>query len=538
MYPTKQCISEARTDLFLASAGDIGGCFPHEPSSCIKTLNHLYLSQLDGIVPPWLRKELAILRRECGQELYLSGGSLRDLLLGRIPHDIDLTIAQGAQHFAQTLAECTNGAFVPLDAGEDVARVVSGGLVIDVAAFREGTNTIEEDLQLRDFTINALAVSLDNLLDGQAGDTGLALPLLDPCGGYADIKERLIRLTHAEAFSSDPLRMLRAFRLAATLDCRVDTATAAAIQRDHALIRRSAAERVAAELNALMLSPRSHGAVLAMQANGLLFEVLPELAAGAGVQQPASHHLDVLGHSLEALHQVELLIAEPEQGFPDCSPVMRAWLSDEHNILILKWAALLHDLGKPATWAQNSGPDGRITFYQHEQAGVKQVQALARRLRWSTRQTERISLLISQHMRPFHLLNVARQGELSLKACIRLVRAVGEELPGLLLLAQADAQAGKGESRPENMEYEVAGLAARLHKVRDERVLPVQSSPPLLGGRDLIKELGLIPGPLFKIILEAVDLARMEGTISARAEALGLAQSMAAAIVQEEKVGK
>ena len=137
-----------------------------------------------------------------------------------------------------------------------------------------------------------------------------------------------------------------------------------------------------------------------------------------------------------------------------------------------------------------------------------------------------MSLLISQHMRPFHLLNVARQGELSLKACIRLIQALGDELIGLLVLAQADARAGKGEQRPEAMENEVAGLGQRLEQVHRERVLPVQSSPPLLGGRDLIKELGLQPGPLFKTILAQVELERMEGIIKSRDEALQLARTI------------
>lgn len=485
-------------------------------------------SRIQTLLPPWLRAKLAVLRQDCGGELYLSGGSLRDLLLGREPHDIDLTVARHGLACARRLAEASGGTFICLDADEDVARVVCKGIVIDIAAFREGVSTIEEDLQLRDFTINALALSLEALLEGEGKDSDEPLACLDPTGGLADISERLIRMTHAGAFKSDPLRMLRAYRLAASLGCTVDATTSETIRREHKLIARSAAERVAAELNGIMLSSGAHAAISAMAANGLLFQVIPELAAGAGLVQPKSHHLDVLGHSLEALHQVEQLIARPESGFPACSPAMGAYLAEVGNILVLKWAALLHDLGKPATWAQDSSGDGRITFYQHERAGVELVKRLAQRLRWSTKQCERVSLLVSQHMRPFHLLNVARQGELSLKACIRLIQALGDELMGLLVLAQADALAGKGEQRPEDMENEVAGLALRLEEVRRERVLPVQTSPPLLGGRDLIEELGLQPGPLFKTILAQVELERMEGVILSRDEALQLARTMAA----------
>ena len=484
-------------------------------------------SRVLALLPPWLRSRLAAMSQDYGGELYLSGGSLRDLLWGREPHDIDLTVARQGAACARWLAGECGGAFICLDADEDVARVVCCGLTVDIAAFREGAATIEEDLRLRDFTINALALPLKALL-AEDGSGQEALTCLDPAGGLADISAGLIRMTHAGAFKSDPLRMLRAYRLAASLGCSVDAATSDTIRREHKLIARSAAERVAAELNGIMLAPEAHAAISAMAANGLLFAVIPELAAGAGLAQPKSHHLDVLGHSLEALRQAELLIASPESGFPDCSPAMRAYLAQAGNILVLKWAALLHDLGKPATWAQGDGPDGRITFYQHERAGMELVKALADRLRWSVRQRERVSLLVSQHMRPFHLLNVARQGELSLKACIRLAQALGDELMGLLVLAQADALAGKGEQRPQDMENEVAGLALRLEEVQRERVLPVQSGPPLIGGRDLITELGLVPGPLFKTILAQVELERMEGAIKSRDEALALARSMAA----------
>ncbi len=496
------------------------------PNAVVSVHNMLTKEQVLTLLPPWLREGLGTLRQHHGGNLYLSGGSLRDLLLGRQPHDVDLTIAAGAVALAQALAQQTGGTFVLLDATEDVARVVHGGLEVDISSFREGTSNIEADLQLRDFTINALALSLEGLLEGEVIDMEEPLACLDPTGGLTDLRQGVIRMTQAAVFTSDPLRMLRAYRLAAVLGYTLAEATQGAIVRQRQLISRSAPERVAAELNTIMSSPRAHTAVAAMAKSGLLFEIIPELAAGAQVEQPKSHHLDVLAHNLETLRQSELLLARPELGFPQCSAAMRAYLAKASNILVLKWAALLHDLGKPATWSQDVAQDGRITFHQHERVGVELVQALAQRLHWSGRQTERVCLLIGQHMRPFHLLNVARQGELSLKACIRLVRALGKELPGLLVLAMADARAGKGEERPEAMEEELAQLVMRLEEVQTEHVLPVQNSPPLLDGRDLIGQLGLEPGPVFKQILTAVEMARMEGMIATRAEALHLARSM------------
>lgn len=494
--------------------------------SSIKEANCTLHAWVLALLPSWFLRALADLQESEGQRLYLSGGSLRDFYLGRRPHDIDLTLPEGAGDLARALAERLRGTCISLDAEEDVARVVCRGLVVDVAAFRRKAGSIEEDLRLRDFTINALALPLEIFL-GDGRESGEAvLACLDPTGGLEDLRRGLIRMTHASAFIEDPLRMLRAHRFAATLGYTLEESTAKAIVRDRCGITRSAAERVAAELDAIMASPRACAAMRDMVADGLFAEVLPELAAGAGVEQPKSHHLDVLGHSLETLFQIEALIARPEGGLPGCGELVRPYLELAESVLVLKWAALLHDVGKPAARGLSAGPDSRITFYQHERIGVGLVEALGRRLRWSGRQTQRVSRLVDQHMRPFHLLNVARLGELTLRACIRLVQAAGEELPGLLLLALADARAGQGEERPADVDDAVGHLALRLQQVHRERVLPVQTEPPLLRGGDLIDALGLAPGPCFKTILEAVALARMEGTVATRSEALALARAI------------
>ena len=152
----------------------------------------------------------------------------------------------------------------------------------------------------------------------------------------------------------------------------------------------------------------------------------------------------------------------------------------------------------------------------------------ARRMRWSNRQAERVGLLVASHMRPFSLLNAAAAGRLTPRACIRLARRMGADLPGLFLVSQADVMAGLGTERPPDLESRVAGLWRLLARVQRERVAPVQNGPPLITGHDLIRELGLPTGPLFKRILSAVELARMEGSVASREEALALARKIAA----------
>jgi poly(A) polymerase len=183
------------------------------------------------------------------------------------------------------------------------------------------------------------------------------------------------------------------------------------------------------------------------------------------------------------------------------------------------------------TCAVDAARGGRITFYNHDRAGAELFNTIARRLRWSNEDTDHVSCLIAGHMHPFHLANVARDRALTLRAAIRMIKKAGVELPGLFLLAMADALAGQGVERIEGMEEELVDLYRHLEEVRTTHVEPVRSAPPLLTGRDLIEVLHLSPGPLFKKILAAVEEGRMEGTVHDYEGALQLAASYAAGAV-------
>lgn len=487
---------------------------------CNRKLDHRRLVELLG---SGLIAHLRGIGRKEHAAVYLTGGTVRDLLMGRQPADIDLTVREGGRRWAAALCSRIGGTYVPLGKEEDAARVVWQGRDIDFSSYRDGARTIEEELTRRDLSVNSMACSLDSLLQEQP--EGEDDRVIDPVGGLGDLALRQIRVTAADSFRSDPLRLLRVYRFAAILGFTVEERTAQLVSRQKEMIARVAAERVAHELDLIMGSTRAYATVAAMAASGLLFEVIPELRAGVGMAQPASHHLDVFEHSLDALRWMLEIQAAPERFFPGDGEVLASYLAAGRNRIRLRWAALLHDLGKPVTVTIDEDRGGRITFYNHDQAGAALVTELGRRLRWSGEDTAAVAGLVGLHMRPFHLGNVRRQqGELSLKACLRLVRSVGSELPGLFLLSMADALAGQGEGRPAEVEQEVAGLFTRLEKVRREHVEPVRSRPPLLTGRDLIDELGLAPGPVFREVLELVEEANMEGTIATRGEALDLAR--------------
>lgn len=485
--------------------------------------------QVLACLPSWLREALASLYLELGGELYLAGGVVRDLLRGQKPVDIDLAVAAGATIWAERLAALVGGALVPLGHEEDAARVVGRGVTVDFAGFREGSSSIVEDLYRRDLTINALAIRLDLLLDERHEGCHCPVSIIDPTNGLADLQRGVVRVVGANSLASDPLRLLRVFRFAATLDYTVDPATLAIVQQQVGRIKTVAPERIAHELDLIIAAPRAHAMVALMADSGLLWELIPELAAGRGMVQPASHHLDVWGHNLETLRQMEGILSEPGACFPETSESMLAYLGRPHCHLRLKWAALLHDLGKPSTHALRVDKDNRITFYNHDQVGAQIVEGLAQRLRWSNEQREQVRRLIAGHMHPFHLANVARAGQLTLRAAVRMIRKNEEELPGLFLLAMADSLAGQGRLRIAGMEAELIRLYRHLEQVWNQHVAPVETAQPLLTGNDLIDHLQLHPGPMFKRILAAIEEGRMTGEVRDRAEALCLAAKMAAA---------
>jgi poly(A) polymerase len=466
--------------------------------------------------PPEVLPALAKLAGELGGQLYFVGGTVRDALLGRSALDFDLVVPAQARHWAERLrGQLGGGALVDLCGPDDETyRVVWRGIQFDLAAFRGQATELAADLRLRDFTINAMALAVDAL--ARPGGA----PLIDPLTGLADLRKRCLRHCPG-AFAADPVRLLRAYRFAATLDFTVDPATAAEIAAHAPLIAGVAAERITAELRLIFASPRTSAALAMLSEAGLLPLLLPELYRSVGVVQPEFHHLDVFDHSFLALVMIERVIADPGRYFPGQGKSIKGYLEHPGRIAALKWAALLHDIGKPPTRAEHPRQPERITFYRHDTVGSELVAGIASRLKWSRRENVLVGELIAMHMQPFHLCNVQRSGgRLTRKAALKLCRRAKEELTGLFLLAMADALAGKGEKSPPRMEEEIARLFDRVEQLNREHIRPVLSGPPLLTGRDLIENFALQPGPMFAELLDGLATARVEGRVVDRESAL------------------
>lgn len=452
-------------------------------------------------------------RRET--RVWLCGGTLRDMLMGRKPPDLDLAVEGSAMDLAKDLAHELGGVFVPLKPEMDSCRVVAHGLELDLTGLR--APTLAGDLAARDFTINAMALELTT---GQSERPRL----IDPLNGQADLRKRRLRLASARVLEQDPVRVLRAFRFMSTHAMEPASGLMDQLSAAGPGLFRVAVERIATEWLKLMSGPRAGRAIAAMDQAGCLTRLAPSLAQGRGVEQNPFHHLDVLGHNLACLDALDQIQAEPVVHFGDLGNEIAAYLADEGRLPVLKTAALLHDLGKPLT--RRLREPGYASFHNHDQAGARLALRTVKSLGLSKAACKGVAFYVAEHMRPFHLMGLWRDDRLTSRAVRRMIAAQGEHLSGIFALALADTIAGAGPQRPADAEEVLVSLYGRVAELRDAELAAALAAPPLINGHDLIKSLGLKPGPWVGRLLAAVREAQLDGEVSDADQALSLARRL------------
>ena len=438
--------------------------------------------------------------RARGLQAYLCGGCVRDLLLGRQPADYDVTTdatpSEVMQIFPETYAvgaqfgvvlvplpireerTATSLEMSPLNAADPSSEHPG---VVEVATFRSDVGYSDgrhpdqvryskdprEDVQRRDFTINGL------LLDPISNE------VLDFVGGRKDLDYKIIRAIGdpERRFAEDKLRMLRAVRFAARFGYEIEPVTFSAIQEFSPQIHQVSNERVRDELTKMLTEGHARDAFLLLDRTGLLGQVLPEISAMKGVEQPPQFHPegDVFVHTLLLL-----------QNLPHPCP------------LPLAWGALLHDVGKPPTFRVASD---RIRFDGHVEVGIRMAGEICRRLRFSNDDTEQILALVANHMR---FADVTRMKESTLKRFLRLPRF--EEH---LELHRLDCTSSHGDLTSYNFTRD------KLEATPPENIRPA----PLVTGKDLIAA-GYTPGPRFKEILSSVEDSQLEGKLASKEQAM------------------
>jgi poly(A) polymerase len=445
--------------------------------------------------------------------LFVVGGTLRDVCLGRAVHDIDVAMAGDVMRFARRFAHQLGAAYVPLDAERGEARVVyRKQLEVDFARFKG--NDLDADLRHRDFTINALACPLSTFL------TSSAPALIDPCHGWHDLRANRLRLVSPHGLRDDPLRQLRAFRLAATLGLAIEATTLEAIKAVVPCLGTVAAERIHSELLQLFSAAHSGPQVMSMAHLAVIDTLFPELAATRHIpgHHAHAHAIDLFAHALQSYQAVEDLINAPEGVAPEMAAALRDYLSTVARSALLKWAALVHVIGQPSPVETGTVPDAPcMAAAERGAAAWGQVSS---RLKLSKAHAEYVKRLLAHQCRPFELAALEAHGALTWGQVYGWCKDMGGDVLGALVLALGDVLARHQQSTASPNVAAFAACATRLWEGYRDRILPVLSGPRLVTGDDLRGTFGLIPGPRFKKLLEDVELARVEGHISSRSEAL------------------
>jgi len=458
---------------------------------------------------------------------FIVGGYIRDALLGRETADIDIAVAGDSLKIAAKLADAFGGKYVLLDEANRIGRIVLAGgtpsaekqRVIDLSSF---SGSIEQDLARRDFTIDAMAVELKPLAEG-----GSNIRIIDPSGGLNDLNEGIIRVVSPTALPADPVRLLRGVRLAYELGFSIDAGTEALIKQHASRVAEVAGERVREELLRLLAVPRSEELLFHLDQLGLLTAMIPELAGEKGVEQPREHFWNVFNHSLRTVAAVDFVLRRGDWGYAGSETLTAVPWSGELNEyfeqkvsygstrrILLKVAALLHDVAKPQTKTTES--DGKVRFLGHGKQGAEITADILERLRFTGHERKLAATMVEHHLRPTQM---SQSGLPSPRAIYRYFRDTAEAGIDILFLSLADHLATRGPNLiPSNWREHTRLVDYVLTKRFAE---PSPAAPPkLVSGHDLIKAFSLEPGPEVGALLEAVREAQASSELSTREEAL------------------
>jgi poly(A) polymerase len=440
---------------------------------------------------------LGKLFRVRGYELHLVGGSVRDALLGRAQDDLDFTTDAHPEQILEVLRPVSTQGLWTTGIEFGTVGVQLDGQRCEITTFRADRydrvsrnpevafgRTLADDLIRRDFTMNAMALSV-------TGDRTFT----DPFGGLADLARGVLRTPAApeESFADDPLRMLRAARFVSQLRVSVAPDVEATMTAMASEIVRITAERVQAELSKLLLGADPRAGLELLVATGLAAIVIPELPALAMAADEHGQHKDVYAHTLQVLEQAIAL----EDSGPD---------------LVLRWAAVLHDIGKPAT--RRFDGDGRVSFHHHEVVGARMARVRLKALKYPKEIIEQVAELVFLHLRFYGY----RTGEWTDSAVRRYVFDAGPLLPRLHKLVRSDSTT-RNKRKAAGLSASYDTLEQRIATLAEQEEF--DNVRPDLDGNQIIEILGVRPGPVvgaaYRFLL---DLRRDQGPLgSERAEA-------------------
>lgn len=465
---------------------------------------------------------------------YLVGGCLRDILAGVLLRDretevreLDIILSGDIHKRAKAFADNIGGSLFALDEERVVWRVIKriGGETwrLDFSGMRG--EKILEDLRLRDFSINALAIGVNDLFK-----KGKRCKVIDPCNGIRDIKGKRIRAVKDDVFVSDPLRMLRAVRLSFQLRFSIEPETLRLIKKNTSYIQRVSSERVRDEVFKILSLAKAYNYLSLLYRLGLLYSIFPELISMKGLTN-RPYKYDLWRHSINTVRYLEEVTGNLKKYLPDHTETLSLYLYERiegeiNRKALLKFCALFHDIGKPETVTIE---DKRLRFIGHQVVGSQIGLSISQRLRLCAKAQGIMEKVILHHLRP---LLLASQKGVTSRAIHRFFRETEEDGTGILLLALADAKA-KAEAKVKvEIKTRIEDVVALIKRMLDYyygRYKEIRIEPLVRGG-DLIEIFGLEPGPIFKKILDEIEVKRAERKIKNREEALAYIRKYLGAI--------
>ena len=470
------------------------------------------------------------------RSVYLVGGCLRDSFLNRPIHDIDLVTSLNPHTIGPEIAKHIHGTYIQLASDPAIGRIIlksdddsnesdlnsinsTTGFTIDLSHL---LGDITGNLATRDFTVDSMALNIRDCQKPEWRDL-----VLDPLNGTRDLFTKTIRATSPSTFIDDPCRLLRAVRLSAQLGFLIEPQTAIDIKKHADLVITVSAERIRDELLNILSRNGAMAQLNVLDRLGILCQIIPELALTKDITQPSAHYWNVWEHLLHTVETAELITkghqnsaiyslapwtAESEIYFDQI-------VSDGHTRrTILKLTALLHDIAKPQTKAQDES--GRTRFLGHSELGAEMATERLRQLRLSANGISMVSMMIEQHLRPSSM----RQGSSypTKRAVFRYFTSLGDLAVDTIYLALADYLAAKGPNLLPDEWAEHARMMTHILELGREQIT-TSSTKRLITGRDLMEYLDIGSGPRIGYLLNVIAEARATGEINTREEALALA---------------
>ncbi len=446
-------------------------------------------------IKPFLRKQ---------SSLYIVGGYIRDKFFSKENFDIDFIVkGENAINLAKNFAQQTGRYFILLDEKHEIARVVDKDKTHYFDFARCENDNIQRDLQRRDLTINSIAMQIFP-----------KVKILDNFNGISDLENKIIKIISEKNLTDDPLRILRIFRFASILNFEIDEETEKLAQKHCQLIKNVAPERILTELLKLFEGTNSAKYIQKMKENGILYILFEFLEKEEQIPKNTHHHLNLIDHSIETIHQIEIQI-----------PTLDKFAQNKLNsyqatgikyMSLLKLSSLLHDVGKPLTWSIDE--TGRHRFINHDSVGAELLKPYLKEMKFSKSQIKYITTLVKNHIYPSQLAKEEKEAED--KAITRMFRKLGNYTIDVLLLAMADRLAAQGPAITKEITENNLNALTKYLKMYEKYEKNLKPIPKLIDGNEIAQILNIKKDKKLGEIIKKLKDAQIIGNIKNKKEAI------------------